>query len=98
MTCPFCQPNPARVFHSGPLILGLWDAYPVSAGHALLVPRRHIASWIEATPEEQQERALLRTEYVAGFRQNMEQVLANVRIREEDGTRAPLRKKDGTQR
>lgn len=55
MTCPFCQPNPARVFHSGPLILGLWDAYPVSAGHALLVPRRHIASWIEATPEEQQE-------------------------------------------
>lgn len=52
----------------------------------------------ELTPEEQQERAALRQEYVAGFRQNMEQVLANVRIREEDGTLAPLRKKDGTQR
>ena len=46
------------------------------------------------TPEEQQERALLRTEYVAGFRQNMEQVLANVRIREQDGTLVPLNRKE----
>lgn len=55
INCPFCSPDPERVFHSGPLTLGLWDAFPVSAGHALLVPRRHIATWSEATPEEQQE-------------------------------------------
>jgi HKD family nuclease/diadenosine tetraphosphate (Ap4A) HIT family hydrolase len=35
------------------LALGLWDAFPVSPGHALVVPRRHIATWWDATPEEQ---------------------------------------------
>lgn len=35
-------------------MLVLRDAFPVSPGHLLLVPRRHIASWFDATPEEQQ--------------------------------------------
>jgi diadenosine tetraphosphate (Ap4A) HIT family hydrolase len=50
--CPFCRPDPERVFHVGPLVLGIWDAFPVSPGHALLVPKRHVSSWFEATPEE----------------------------------------------
>ena len=33
----------------------LWDNYPVSPGHALLVPRRHVPTWFDAAPEEQQE-------------------------------------------
>jgi ATP adenylyltransferase len=33
-------------------VFGLWDAYPVSPGHALLIPRRHIPTWFEATSEE----------------------------------------------
>ena len=53
--CPFCPPPTERVFHTGELVLGLWDAFPVSPGHALLVPRRHVAAWWEATPEDQQE-------------------------------------------
>lgn len=28
------------------------DAFPVSPGHTLIVPRRHVASWFDATPEE----------------------------------------------
>jgi diadenosine tetraphosphate (Ap4A) HIT family hydrolase len=35
--------------------LGLWDGFPLSPGHALLVPRRHVATWFEALPEEQRE-------------------------------------------
>jgi len=50
--CPFCTPDPARVFLERELVLGLWDAFPVSPGHALLVPRRHVADWFEATTEE----------------------------------------------
>lgn len=53
--CPFCPPDPARVFHEGRLILGLWDAFPVSSGHALLVTRRHVSGWLDATREERQE-------------------------------------------
>ena len=50
--CLFCPPAAGRVFHSSALVLGLWDAFPVSPGHALLVTRRHVSTWWEATPEE----------------------------------------------
>ena len=53
--CPFCFPDAGRIFHVGDLVLGLWDGYPVSPGHALLVPRRHVSSWFEATPDERSE-------------------------------------------
>ncbi len=51
--CPFCTPDSARTFHEDALIVGLWDGFAVSPGHALLVLRRHVATWFDATPEEQ---------------------------------------------
>jgi superfamily II DNA or RNA helicase/diadenosine tetraphosphate (Ap4A) HIT family hydrolase len=54
VTCPFCEPEKDRVFHDGPDFLCLWDSFPVSDGHALVVPRRHVATWFEATLEERQ--------------------------------------------
>lgn len=53
--CPFCAPDAARIFHAGPLTLGLWDGFPVSPGHSLIVPKRHVASWFEASEKEQAE-------------------------------------------
>ena len=52
--CPFCTPDPELLFHESELIVGLWDRYPVSPGHALLVPRRHFAGWFDASLDEQQ--------------------------------------------
>jgi HKD family nuclease/diadenosine tetraphosphate (Ap4A) HIT family hydrolase len=52
--CPFCPPPPDSVFHEGELVIGLWDAFPVTPGHALLITRRHVADWFAATPAEQQ--------------------------------------------
>jgi diadenosine tetraphosphate (Ap4A) HIT family hydrolase len=57
--CPFCTPDPGRVFHRGRTVFALWDAFPVNAGHALIIPYRHVGSWFDATPEEQEE--ILRT-------------------------------------
>ena len=51
--CPFCTPDPSRVFLSTELVLGLWDGFPVSPSHALLIPRRHVADWFQATADEQ---------------------------------------------
>jgi diadenosine tetraphosphate (Ap4A) HIT family hydrolase len=51
-TCPFCRVEPGRVAWSSPLVLALWDAFPVSNGHSLVVPRRHAASWQALTPDE----------------------------------------------
>jgi diadenosine tetraphosphate (Ap4A) HIT family hydrolase len=45
------------VFLEGPLVLGLWDGFPVSPGHALLVPRRHVATWFEADAAERSDLA-----------------------------------------
>ena len=53
--CPFCTPDPHRILLEGQHIYALWDAFPVTAGHALIVPRRHIASWFATTPKEQGE-------------------------------------------
>ncbi len=53
--CPFCSPPDDRLFHRGRLVLGLWDLFPVSPGHALIIPRRHVSSWFDATDEERVE-------------------------------------------
>ncbi|WP_395838099.1 DEAD/DEAH box helicase family protein [Archangium violaceum] len=38
---------------SNALGFAIRDRYPVSPGHTLVIPRRHVATWFEATPEEQ---------------------------------------------
>ena len=38
-----------------PLALWIRDAFPVSPGHSLVIPRRHIGSFFEATPQERDE-------------------------------------------
>lgn len=52
LPCLFCNPPGERTFFSDHLVIGLWDGYPVSPGHALLISRRHIPTWFDATPEE----------------------------------------------
>lgn len=52
--CPFCSPDRARVFLEASLVLGVWDAYPLNPGHALLVTRRHVETWFDASTEERE--------------------------------------------
>ena len=35
------------------LTFAIWDGFPVSPGHALIIPRRHVATWFETTATEQ---------------------------------------------
>ena len=53
--CPFCSPSLARIVIESPVAMGLWDSYPLNPGHVLIVPRRHFASWFEATAAERDE-------------------------------------------
>jgi diadenosine tetraphosphate (Ap4A) HIT family hydrolase len=50
--CPFCAVPPERVVDANALAFALQDAYPVAAGHTLLVARRHVADLFELTDEE----------------------------------------------
>jgi len=50
--CPFCFPAEDRIAFEDGLTRGLWDAFPVSPGHLLVVPRRHVPTWFDATADE----------------------------------------------
>jgi superfamily II DNA or RNA helicase/diadenosine tetraphosphate (Ap4A) HIT family hydrolase len=45
--CPFCTIDPERVVFCDDHIVALWDAFPVSPGHLLIVTRRHLPTWAD---------------------------------------------------
>lgn len=52
-----------------------------------------LAKQRELTPEEQEERAVLRAEYIAAFRGNLEAQLNTITIQYPDGSKKKLSKK-----
>jgi diadenosine tetraphosphate (Ap4A) HIT family hydrolase len=53
-TCPFCTLKTNRIFTLNAHALAILDGFPISPGHALIIPKRHIASLFEATREERE--------------------------------------------
>ena len=51
--CPFCTLANERIVATNELAVVIRDGFPVSPGHTLVIPKRHVASWFDATPEEQ---------------------------------------------
>ncbi|WP_231879522.1 HIT family protein [Methylomonas koyamae] len=52
MTCPFCELPKERIILSNSLGMVIRDGYPISPGHTLVIPQRHIGSFFELEPEE----------------------------------------------
>lgn len=50
--CPFCRPAAGRVRRETAHAQALLDGFPVTPGHTLVVPRRHVASLFELTETE----------------------------------------------
>lgn len=55
MNCPFCHLPSASVVAESSLCVAIRDKYPVSNGHTLIIPRRHIAGFFEITREERED-------------------------------------------
>ena len=54
--CPFCKAETEReIIASTSLSVAFFDGFPVSPGHALIIPRRHVASFFDLTYKEQQD-------------------------------------------
>ena len=53
--CPFCAIPGHAILIDRPLALAKRDTYPVSKGHALIIPRRHVVSYFDTTHDERQE-------------------------------------------
>ena len=52
MNCLFCDFDSIL---GGNLVYARYDKYPVSEGHCLIVPKRHVETWFDMNKEEQAE-------------------------------------------
>jgi diadenosine tetraphosphate (Ap4A) HIT family hydrolase len=50
--CPFCHLPPERVLLETETALAFFDGYPVTKGHTLLTPKRHVARLFDLSEEE----------------------------------------------
>ncbi|KAA0446012.1 MAG: HIT family protein [Candidatus Thioglobus sp.] len=50
--CIFCKLKNERIIGECELTKSFIDSYPASAGHTLIVPKRHFANYFEATDDE----------------------------------------------
>ena len=51
--CPFCTLQANRIVGENQHALWIRDAYPISPGHSLVIPKRHFGSYFEVTSDEQ---------------------------------------------
>lgn len=52
MTCVFCSLPAERIIDHDDHALVIRDGFPITPGHTLVIPRRHVASFFEVTAEE----------------------------------------------
>ncbi len=52
MTCPFCTLPADRILFADDHALVIRDGFPVSPGHTLVIPRRHVGSFFDITADE----------------------------------------------
>lgn len=54
--CPFCSPKPTlKLITETALTYAVLDGYPVSKGHTLVMPKKHVANFFELPLAEQNE-------------------------------------------
>jgi diadenosine tetraphosphate (Ap4A) HIT family hydrolase len=52
LTCQFCALPANRVLFRNDASIAVRDAYPVTPGHTLVIPLRHVVSFFDTTPVE----------------------------------------------
>lgn len=52
MSCPFCTLPPERIVDQNALAMVIRDGFPVSPGHTLVIPKRHVGSYFELSDAE----------------------------------------------
>ena len=55
MSCPFCSIAPERALLESDSIVAFLDAFPLTEGHTLVTPRKHVSSIYDLSPSEQCE-------------------------------------------
>ena len=54
--CPFCSLGAGgNIVCEAQTCVEFYDKYPVSPGHTLIVPKRHVSSYFDLSPQERQD-------------------------------------------
>jgi len=59
VTCAFCNLPAQRIENTNEFAVCIRDAYPISPGHSLVIPKRHVGSFFELTAIERDAMMLL---------------------------------------
>ena len=51
--CIFCNLEPSRIEDRNEFFLAIRDLYPVTEGHTLIIPSRHVESFFELSKDEE---------------------------------------------
>lgn len=65
--CPFCQMSRDRILLENDVAYVIRDGYPISPGHTLVIPRRHVGSFFEISAGEREGMLRLLDEARAGL-------------------------------
>ena len=61
--CPFCAlPTDRAVIAESATVYAIFDKFPVSKGHALVIPARHVSNYFDLTLQEQMDCLILLNE------------------------------------
>lgn len=56
INCPFCNPDiTSRIVAKHGSVFAVSDIYPVTDGHLLILPKRHVSDWFSLTDEERRD-------------------------------------------
>lgn len=53
--CTYCSLSQARIYDETALSIAFKDVFPVSPGHTLIIPKRHVESYFDLTNQERDD-------------------------------------------
>ena len=84
--CPFCTLPPERILLTSAHGVIIRDGFPISPGHTLIIPRRHVDSFFNLTADERVDLIGLLDQAKAGVEKEFKPDTYNIGIN--DGTAA----------
>ena len=80
LACPFCTLPPERILLTSAHGVIIRDGFPISPGHTLVIPRRHVDSFFNLTEDERIDLLGLLDQAKAGIEKEFKPVTYNVGI------------------
>ena len=81
-TCTYCALSQARILDETALSIAFKDVFPVSAGHTLIIPKRHVESYFDLTNQEREDMTALMMRVKVKLKEELQPQGFNIGINE----------------